>query len=115
MSDRPVKPPQIAFTVFKHGAVVKMEVTYRMTSADTSDDYLIAWYGDKTRAEIYNTPEFYEVTEWVGHWPALFRLKEKYRAQVEAFQKWEKSNAAELATFKRLKAKYEPTTQDPQP
>lgn len=105
--DKPIKPPHIAFTMFKHGTVVKMEATYRMTSEDTSDDYLVIWYMDKTRAEIYNAPEFYEVAEWVGHWPALFRLKEKYQDQVEAFQKWEKANAADLAAYKRLKAKFE--------
>lgn len=109
--DKPIKPCVAAFMLHKHGSVRKMEVDYRMTSEDTSDDMLKIVYADGTKATLNHSADFYSVARWVGHWPALFELKPEIAAQVDAFQKWERANAAELATYKRLKAKYESPTQ----
>lgn len=114
MSGRPVKPPQIAFSLYKHGNIEKVSAAFKYTSADDGDSYLIVWHSDNTRREIRDPSEFYEVAEWFGCWPALFRLKDSYRAQVEAFQQWELTNAAELATYKRLKAKFATLTTTPE-
>lgn len=105
--DRPVKPPQIAFSIYKHGNIEKVAAAFKYTSADDGDSYLIVWHTDNTRRELRYTEDFYEVTEWAGCWPALFTLKDKYREQVKAFQEWEKANASELAAYKELKAKFE--------
>lgn len=86
--------------------VVAVRTSYKMTSEDTCDNYveLESFHGEKVK---WLQSTFNKVATLRVGGTNLAELRLGIRDRVEKRLKWEKANAAELATFKRLKAKFE--------
>jgi hypothetical protein len=109
----PPLPPERAQWLYKHGAEIKsIAVDYVPTGVDTAKTvwHLEFHTGHKETIDLEGSLsdllDFYPSHE-VATWRAIASLKKRFVAMCEARAKWEKSNAAELAAYKRLKAKFE--------
>lgn len=86
--------------------VTAIRVEYRMTGCDTADTYvhLADWNG---KTVCWRDTTFKAVARLSLGYNSICEPVYGLREKVEARLKWEKSNQAELATYRRLKAKYE--------
>ena len=87
--------------------VDSIRVENRQTGTDTSATYVHLSAG-KAKA-VWESSTFNKVARLSLSWATIAEPNYGVRERVEAREKWEKANAAELATYKRLKAKYEAT------
>lgn len=87
-----------------HHFVDSIRVEYRQTGTDTAETYVHLTSGkDKV---CWHESTFKRVAEVELSYSTIVKPKYGLREKVEAREKWEKANAAELATYRRLKEKY---------
>lgn len=92
--------------------VVAIRVENRMTGVDTADTYVTMTTFEGKKATWRDTT-FNKLARLRLSWPNLCEPNYGLREKVEAREKWEKANAAELATYRRLQAKYGNTPAPP--
>lgn len=104
---RAVSPYEV--WIAKHN-VDTVNVFYRMTSEDTADNFFTLSSG-KDRLTI-GDGEFRKIADLQATWPNLVKLKYGIREAVEAREKYDRNNSAELATYRRLRRKYKDLPDD---
>lgn len=87
-----------------HNRVDTISVEYRQTGTDTAETYLHLKAGDKK--VIWLDATFNKVATLNLSWATLCEPKYGVRERVLAREEYEKTNAKELAEYKRLHAKY---------
>lgn len=103
------RPPQTAIDLAALGTIRGIIIDYRQTGTDTAETYCeILGNGKGKVTGLWRT--FSPFLDVRVDWASVARVSEKYVREIEEWRKFEKANAAELATFKRLKAKFEPET-----
>lgn len=101
------KPNKNLIKLCELGYITEIKVSYRQTGTDTAETFVkITGSGGKVEG-LWTT------------WNPYLRLRIDYntiaevvphmQAEVEAWKDFEKKNAAELATYNRLKKKFETT------
>lgn len=97
--------------------VAGIKTSYEMTSADTAQDYVtltstsgksVRWKVEEFRAIARLTTGYISSTSSLVE-PVDYGLRDRVATRRE----WEKANADDLATYKRLKAKFEGTSPTP--
>lgn len=107
MNDDKIPPPvsDVERWIVGH-RVTAVKTSYKMTSEDTADDYITL--SDDAGNEVkWLQSTFHSVATLRLSGSSLCEPKYGLREKVAARDKYEKANAADLATFKRLKAKFE--------
>jgi hypothetical protein len=110
----PPPPPAKAAWLYKNGSELSsITVDYQMLGVDTSKTvWHVEFFGGKKQ-----TVDEQGMSEFLNFYPhpdvpshrAIAALKRNYVAMCEAREKWEKSNAREIAEYERLKKKFEGT------
>jgi len=88
-----------------------LEITYKMTSEDTSDTYWVLY----AMIDMYNSQETREVKEDIieplvnvkPDWAAVLRVKDSIRKEVDEWDKFVKTETTDFEEYKRLKKKFE--------
>lgn len=112
-TDKVPRPVSDAERFAAKNRVCAIRVLHLQDGADTAhtEVELTTFEGKKVQ---WMDHTFKSVFELRLSWATIAEPKHGIREAVEAREKYEKSNAAELATYRRLKAKYE-QTQEPTP
>ena len=114
----PPLPPKLAQWLYKRGGEISgIRVEVVPTGVDTSKTVWHLEFSNGSKSTVDATGEFAELLDFypsseVPSWRAIASLKTRYRAMCEAREKWEKANDRELATYRRLKAKFEGCQRD---
>lgn len=85
--------------------VVAVRTYFKFTSEDAADDYIELTSSDGKKVNWLQST-FHQVATLRLSGPQLTEPKYGLREKVNAREKWEKNNAAELATYRRLHKKY---------
>lgn len=105
-------PEELARWLLGH-AVNEIEHRSEMTSADTSDDWLLLWCKsyDGKRQEAKRVPtSFFEVQSLIKFRPnhaGLIGLDPKIEVKIRGIDAWEKRNTRERSEYERLRRKFE--------
>lgn len=105
MDDKIPEPVSQEAQWIVHNRVDTVRVEYRQTGTDTAETYVHLKAGSKE--VCWHDSTFKKVARLELSSSTLVEPVYGLRDKVEAREKWEKANAAELATYHRLKAKYE--------
>lgn len=100
------KPPQIVFDLLSLGTIRGIVINYHQTGTDTAETYCeILGNGTKNVSGMWRMySPFLDVQV---DWASVARVKGNYRKDYEEWVKFEKANAEDLATYNRLKVKFE--------
>lgn len=106
----PVPNSWAAWLFSRGGEITGVKVDYVMTGVETSKTVWHLTLSDGSKSTVDETDlrevvVFYPHRDVPGH-RAIAVLKRELWQQCEARQKWEKSNARELAEYRRLHKKY---------
>jgi hypothetical protein len=116
----PPIPPPWALWLYKRGGEIKgIRVDLVPTGVDTSKTVWHLELSDGSKSTLDVESAFTSVLDiWpspaVPSWRAIASLKRDLRKMCEDREKWEKAHDRELATYRRLKAKFEPDSVPPQ-
>lgn len=109
----PPEPPTLVRWMYKYGCELKaIRVDFRMVSEDQSDTIWHVEFVGGHKQVVADPRQLDEILDFYPHanvpkWRAIAALKEPLKTMCEAREKWEKKHAAELAEYRRLKAKFE--------
>lgn len=111
MANEKIPPPyteQEAWLVDHRVCCIR--TSYKMTGADTAQDYvtLESLSGDKVTWQVETFRKLAKLTNFISSTSSLAEpLEYRLRERIEARRLWEKKESADLAAYKRLKAKFE--------
>ena len=99
------------FEVLINNCVTKITHHWRMTSCDTSEDWVELHFSKGENKKSMRAPNgFDQYFKYSPNHCQLFQGNynaEKATKDLEEIRKWEKRHAKEIAEYKRLKAKFE--------
>lgn len=100
------RPPQAVFDLIALGTIRGIIIDYKQTGTDTADTFCeILGYEKRKITGLWHTyKQFLDVRV---DFAAVARVQDRYVKDAENWKKFEKTNKTELATYKRLKAKFE--------
>lgn len=114
----PPEPPPLVRWMYKHGCELKaIRVDFVMVSEDQSDTVWHVEFCGGHKQVVREPAQLDAILDFHPHlnvprWRALAALKEPLKTMCEARDKWKKKHARELADYRRLKAKFEGTTNE---
>jgi hypothetical protein len=100
------RPPQAVFDLIALGTIRGIIIDYRQTGNDTAETFceIIGYENRKISGKWHTYKSFLDVNV---DWAAVARVQERYRKEAKAWDEFEEANKTELATYKRLKEKFE--------
>lgn len=100
------RPPQAVFDLIDLGNIRGIIIDYRQTGTDTAETFCeILGYEKRKVSGLWGSYSPY--LDIRVDWATVARVQDRHVKAVEAWNKFEKTNQTELATYKRLKAKFE--------
>jgi hypothetical protein len=98
------KPNDVVLRLYKIGTIHGLHIEQRQTGADTADTFVEITGSNGKESGLWKT--YKQHLDLTPGYNSVCCLRRSDAEHVEAWKRFERENAAELAEYKRLRAKF---------